>query len=155
MDISEIKQIVKLMEAKGLTEFTFKDDNREFCLKRGNGDHQLVYATPQPQPISQSPSLSETKEEVKSTNVKKEKNEGLIEIPSPIVGTFYRKPAPDKPNYVSEGDIVGSDSVVCIVEAMKVMNEIKAEVSGIVSKILVEDGSPVQFGQPLFLVKPA
>ena len=98
---------------------------------------------------------AEPKQEIKSTDVKKEENEGLIEIPSPIVGTFYRKPAPDKPNFVSEGDLVGSDSVVCIVEAMKVMNEIKAEVSGTVSKILVEDGSPVQFGQPLFLVKPA
>ena len=155
MDISEIKQIVKLMEAKGLTEFTFKDDNREFCLKRGNGDNQVLYAPPQPQQVSQSPLVTEPKQEVKSTEVKKEENEGLIEIPSPIVGTFYRKPAPDKPNFVNEGDLVGSDSVVCIVEAMKVMNEIKAEVSGTVSKILVEDGSPVQFGQPLFLVKPA
>ena len=155
MVISEIKQIVKLMEAKGLTEFTFKDDNREFCLKRGNGDHQVIYTTPQPQQVSQTPLVAEPKQEIKSTDVKKEENEGLIEIPSPIVGTFYRKPAPDKPNFVSEGDLVGSDSVVCIVEAMKVMNEIKAEVSGTVSKILVEDGSPVQFGQPLFLVKPA
>ncbi len=155
MDISEIKQIVKLMEAKGLTEFTFKDDNRELCLKRGNGDSQVVYAPSPPQPISHSPSVIAPVEDVKSTDKQKDNNEGLIEIPSPIVGTFYRKPAPDKPNFVSEGDVIGSDSVVCIVEAMKVMNEIKAEVSGKLSKILVEDGAPVQFGQPLFLVKPA
>ena len=155
MDISEIKQIVKLMEAKGLTEFTFKDDNREFCLKRGNGDNPVLYAPPPPQPISHSPTVVAPVEEVKSTDKQKDNNDGLIEIPSPIVGTFYRKPAPDKPNFVSEGDTIGSDSVVCIVEAMKVMNEIKAEVSGKISKILVEDGAPVQFGQPLFLVKPA
>ena len=78
----------------------------------------------------------------------------LIEITSPIVGTFYRKPAPDKPAHVNEGDSVSPDSVVCIVEAMKVMNEIHAEVSGTISKVLVEDGDPVQFGQPLFLVEP-
>ena len=83
-----------------------------------------------------------------------EKPSNLIEIPSPIVGTFYRKPAPDQPAHVNEGDSVGPDSVVCIVEAMKVMNEIHAEVSGTISKVLVEDGDPVQFGQPLFLVEP-
>ena len=76
-------------------------------------------------------------------------------ITSPIVGTFYRKPDPEKPNFANEGDLIGSDSVVCIVEAMKVMNEIKAEVSGTITKVLVEDGAPVQFGQPLFLVKPS
>ena len=77
----------------------------------------------------------------------------LIEITSPIVGTFYRKPAPDQPAHVNEGDSVSPDSVVCIVEAMKVMNEINAEVTGTIKEVLVEDGDPVQFGQPLFLVE--
>lgn len=152
MDISEIKQIVKLMEAKGLTEFSFKDDNREFCLKRGNGDHPVVISQPAvPAPTSipdTKPTVNEPKEN------KNNDNDGLIEITSPIVGTFYKKPDPDKPNFVNEGDSVGNDSIVCIVEAMKVMNEIKAEVTGTIAKVLVEDGSPVQFGQPLFLVKP-
>lgn len=152
MDISEIKQIVKLMEAKGLTEFSFKDDSREFCLKRGNGDHPVVISQPAvPAPAiipSTEPTVNEPKEN------KNDDNDGLIEITSPIVGTFYRKPDPDKPNFANEGDSVGNDSIVCIVEAMKVMNEIKAEVTGTIAKVLVEDGSPVQFGQPLFLVKP-
>ncbi len=74
------------------------------------------------------------------------------EIASPMVGTFYRAPTPDAGPYVSVGDEVNEDSVVCIVEAMKVMNEIKAELKGTVTKVLVEDGTPVQYGQPLFLV---
>ena len=91
----------------------------------------------------------------KSSENKNDDTNRLIEITSPIVGTFYRKPDPEKPNFANEGDLIGSDSVDCIVEAMKVMNEIKAEVSGTITKDLVEDGAPVQFGQPLFLVKPS
>jgi acetyl-CoA carboxylase biotin carboxyl carrier protein len=80
--------------------------------------------------------------------------DGLIEIPSPIVGTFYCRPAPDADAFVSVGSEVSDDTVVCIVEAMKVMNEIKADVKGVIKKILVDDASPVQYGQPLFLVEP-
>ena len=78
-----------------------------------------------------------------------------IEITSPIIGTFYRKPSPDKPVFVEVGDTVSSDTVVCMVEAMKLFNEIEAEVSGKIVKILLEDGTPVEFGQPLFLVDPS
>ena len=154
MDISEIKQIVKLMEAKGLTEFSFKDGNREFCLKRGNGEQPVVIAQPTAPAVAPVMQVSEPVANELSEN-KNDDNDGLVEIASPIVGTFYRKPDPDKPNFANEGDLIGSDSVVCIVEAMKVMNEIKAEVSGKITKVLVEDGAPVQFGQPLFLVKPS
>jgi acetyl-CoA carboxylase biotin carboxyl carrier protein len=77
------------------------------------------------------------------------------EIKSPMIGTFYRKPSPESESYVEVGDTVTADTVVCIVEAMKVMNEIKAEMSGVITEILVEDGSPVEFGQALFRVRPA
>ncbi len=77
------------------------------------------------------------------------------EIKSPMIGTFYRKPSPESESYVEVGDTVTADTVVCIVEAMKVMNEIKAEMSGVVTEILVEDSRPVEFGQPLFRVRPA
>ncbi|MEY3186807.1 MAG: acetyl-CoA carboxylase biotin carboxyl carrier protein [Bacteroidota bacterium] len=81
--------------------------------------------------------------------------DNLITIKSPMIGTFYRKPAPDKPNFVEEGDEVRNGKVVCVIEAMKLFNEIESEVSGKIVKILVEDASPVEYDQPLFLVEPA
>ncbi|WP_172958224.1 acetyl-CoA carboxylase biotin carboxyl carrier protein, partial [Thermus scotoductus] len=79
---------------------------------------------------------------------------GCVEVRAPIVGTFYRAPAPDAPPYVEEGDRVEKGQVLCIIEAMKLMNEIESEVSGIVKKILVKNGEPVEYGQPLFLIQP-
>ncbi|HBO87774.1 MAG TPA: acetyl-CoA carboxylase, biotin carboxyl carrier protein [Verrucomicrobia bacterium] len=152
MDISEIKRIVKLMEEKGLTEFSMKDANGELLLKRGGGEPQVVYSAPTAvAPAAPAPSVTPV---VEAATPVTEKPSNLIEITSPIVGTFYRKPAPDQPAHVNEGDTVTMESVVCIVEAMKVMNEINAEVTGTIKKALVEDGDPVQFGQPLFLVEP-
>ena len=84
-----------------------------------------------------------------------DEDDGLIEIPSPIVGTFYRKPAPDADSFVQVGSEVSEDTVVCVIEAMKVMNEIKAEVKGVIKKILIDDATPVQYGQTLFLVEPS
>ncbi len=84
-----------------------------------------------------------------------EEDSKYIEITSPIIGTFYRKPAPDKPVFVEVGDSVNSETIVCMVEAMKLFNEIEAEVSGKIVKVLVEDGTPVEFGQPIFLVDPS
>ncbi|MCS6869029.1 acetyl-CoA carboxylase biotin carboxyl carrier protein, partial [Thermus sp.] len=79
---------------------------------------------------------------------------GCVEVKAPIVGTFYRAPAPDAPPYVKEGDRVEKGQVLCIIEAMKLMNEIESEVSGVVKKILVQNGEPVEYGQPLFLIQP-
>ena len=152
MDISEIKRIVKLMEDKGLTEFSMKDDKGELLLKRGC-DSQVIYSAPPAAAIPAAPTPAAPAAPAEAPAAAPTPS-NLIEITSPIVGTFYRKPAPDKPAHVNEGDSVSPDSVVCIVEAMKVMNEIHAEVSGTISKVLVEDGDPVQFGQPLFLVEP-
>ena len=151
MDISEIKRIVKLMEEKGLTEFSMKDANGELLLKRGGGEPQVVYsAPPAVAPAAPVPVAAP----VEAAAPVAEKPSNLIEITSPIVGTFYRKPAPGQPAHVNEGDSVTTESVVCIVEAMKVMNEINAEMSGTIKEGLVEDGDPVQFGQPLFKVDP-
>ncbi|MAI19733.1 MAG: acetyl-CoA carboxylase, biotin carboxyl carrier protein [Kiritimatiellaceae bacterium] len=150
MDISEIKRIVKLMEEKGLTEFSMKDANGELLLKRGGGEPQVVYSAPPAvaaAPVAAAPAAAPAEAAAPAPS-------NLLEITSPMVGTFYRKPAPDKPAHVNEGDAVGESSTVCIVEAMKVMNEIAAEVSGTIVEVLVEDGAPVQFGQPLFTVEP-
>ena len=153
MDISEIKRIVKLMEDKGLTEFSMKDANGELLLKRGSGEPQVVYSSPPAAAIPAAPAPAAPAVPAEAPAATPTPS-NLIEITSPIVGTFYRKPAPDQPAHVNEGDSVTPDSVVCIVEAMKVMNEINAEVTGTIKEVLVEDGDPVQFGQPLFLVEP-
>ena len=152
MDISEIKRIVKLMEDKGLTEFSMKDANGELLLKRGSGEPQVVYSAPPAAAIPGAPAPAAPAAPAEAPAAAPTPS-NLIEITSPIVGTFYRKPAPDQPAHVNEGDSVTPDSVVCIVEAMKVMNEINAEVTGTIKEVLVEDGDPVQFGQPLFLVE--
>jgi len=152
MEIKEIKRIVEMMKDNDLTEFTMKDDNFELSMKRGSGDApQVVYAAaPTAAPAAAPAAAAPAPAAAPAAS----EDDGLIEIPSPIVGTFYRKPAPDADNFVSVGSEITEDSVVCIVEAMKVMNEIKADVKGVIKKILVDDAAPVQYGQPLFLVEP-
>ena len=148
MEIKEIKRIVELMKNNDLTEFSMKDNEIELALKRGS-DQQVVVAAPvavqAAAPIAAAAPAAEEADE----------DDGLIEIPSPIVGTFYRKPAPDADNFSKVGMEVSEDTVVCIIEAMKVMNEVKAEVRGVIRKILVDDATPVQYGQTLFLVEPS
>jgi len=152
MEIKDIKRIVELMKNNDLTEFAMKDEDFELAMKRGGDEPQVVYAAAAP--IAAAPALAPAPATAPAAAPAADEDEGLIEIPSPIVGTFYSKPAPEANNFVKVGDEISADSVVCIVEAMKVMNEIKAEVTGVIKKILVDDTSPVQYGQPLFLVEP-
>jgi len=150
MEIKDIKRIVELMKSNDLTEFAMKDDDFELALKRGNNEPQVVYAAPAA-PIAAAPVAAAP---VAAAEVVDE-DDGLIEIPSPIVGTFYRKPSPDVDDFVKVGTEVSEDTVVCIIEAMKVMNEIKAEVKGVIKKVLIDDAAAVQYGQTLFLVEPS
>lgn len=152
MEIKDIKRIVELMKTNDLTEFAMKDNDFELALKRG-GEETVVYAAPTAAPVAAAPAAAPASAPAAAAPAVDE-DDGLIEIPSPIVGTFYRKPAPDADNFAEVGTEVTEDSVVCIVEAMKVMNEIKADVKGVIKKILVDEASPVQYGQPLFLVDP-
>ena len=103
----------------------------------------------QTQPVSPEPSVPPL------TNAEVEVDSNYITIKSPIIGTFYRKPSPDKPNFVEVGDSISEGSVLCVIEAMKLFNDIESEVSGKIVKILVDDSSPVEFDQPLFLVDPS
>ncbi len=112
-----------------------------------------VNTVQQPQPMVQQPQAPQNTEN--KTETEKKEDEELLVIKSPMVGTFYRRPAPDKPPYVEVGDYVKPGQVVCIIEAMKLFNEIESEVEGTIVKILVEDATPVEFDQPLFLVKPS
>ena len=153
MEIKEIKRIVELMKNNDLTKFSMKDEGFELTMKRGGDQQVVVTAAPAavapvaaaPAPVAAAPA---------GEAPAADENDGLIEIPSPIVGTFYRKPAPDADAFIQVGDEVSEETVVCVIEAMKVMNEIKAEVKGVIKEILIDDTTPVQYGQSLFLVEP-
>src|SRR5688572_29614451 len=146
-DIEEIRDLADLFEERGLTEFEFENENIRVRLSKMVAAPVMHSAPPaQPAPISTPPAeVSQAAEEAPESD--------LYKITSPIVGTFYRSSGPDKEPYVSEGSKVTPDTVVCIVEAMKLMNEIQAETSGEVVEVYVENGQPVEFGQPLFGIK--
>jgi acetyl-CoA carboxylase biotin carboxyl carrier protein len=156
MKIDEIKTIVQLMSKHELTEFKIEAEEMRLCIKRG-GEHAAVAHFPQmaappvmPQPTTapEQPAAASASEGAE-TSASAER----ITIDSPIVGTFYAAPSPDAEPFLKVGSKVTPDTVVCIVEAMKVMNEIKAEKSGVVKEILVENAQPVEFGQPLFVIE--
>ena len=154
MEIKDIKRIVEMMKNNDLTKFTMKDEGFELTMKRGAEQQVVVAAAPaMAAPIAAAPAAVALAAAVAPAAV--DEDDGLIEIPSPIVGTFYRRPAPDADDFVQVGTEVTEDTVVCIIEAMKVMNEIKAEVKGVIKKVLIDDASPVQYGQSLYLVEPS
>lgn len=143
IDLAELRRVVKLMESSELHELEIELEGKRVRIVRGAPGH--VVATAPVAAAAPAPSAPEAAPE--------EEPKRGDEILSPMVGTFYRAPSPDASPFVEVGDRVGRESVVCIVEAMKVMNEIKAEVEGEVLEILVQNGEPVEYGQPLFLVR--
>ena len=147
IDLAELRRLVSLMETRDLVEVEIELPDKRVHVVRGGVAAAVPAAGPAPAPVAAAPpSAGEASGDVEEPRGN--------EIPSPMVGTFYRAPSPDAAPYVEVGDRIQPDTVVCIVEAMKVMNEIKAEVSGEVLEILVQNGEPVEFGQPLFLVAP-
>lgn len=151
MDLKDIKSIIDLMKKNSISEFELEKDNFKIRLKRGHeGAVQVLpedYALPvvaRPAAISAVPPASS------GANTAA----GGQEIKSPMIGTFYRAPSPESAPYADIGTEVDPDSVVCIIEAMKVMNEIKAEVRGVITQVCVDNAKPVEFGQPLFKVRP-
>jgi acetyl-CoA carboxylase biotin carboxyl carrier protein len=152
MDLERVEKLIGLMKQYDLGELRVSDKDWEFSARRGDRALQsapiVVSAPALPPPSSAStPAVPEAQapQAPPAANLK--------EITAPIVGTFYRSPAPEQPAFKEVGDSVNPEDVVCIVEAMKVMNEIKAGIGGKIRKILVENASPVEFGQPLFLVE--
>ena len=155
MDLKAIKQVVELMQRSELSEFEIEEEGFKLRLSRKQGKTQIINPAQMPAPpfvslpsVPVSKKESEVKEAVKSDD-----DETIFVIKSPMVGTFYSAASPDSPAFVKPGDTVSADSIVCIIEAMKVMNEIHAETKGIISEILVENGEAVEYGQPLFKVK--
>ena len=142
MKLDDVKEIVEFMAENGLTEFELEQDGVRISLKKGAPERFAA-----PVPIVQVAAPATAKEEPPAADT------ALEEVKAPFVGTFYAAPAPDAEPYVEVGKEVGPESVLCILEAMKVMNEIKAEMSGIVREILVKNAQPVQYGQPLFRIE--
>ena len=156
MELKDIKAIIDLMKKNSITEFELEEKDSKLRLKRGiNGGspspqaEDTVQMIPMPVAAPMLPSSAMTAPAVVSAA-----NSDEIDIKSPMIGTFYRSPSPESASYVEVGTEANPDTVVCIIEAMKVMNEIKSEVKGVITQILVENGKPVEFGQPLFKVRP-
>jgi acetyl-CoA carboxylase biotin carboxyl carrier protein len=148
IEIKKIKDLIKLMVSNDLTELDLQGEGERITLKRGLGESNVRFVTPPPAALSSSAQAGA------SASPGPETPDGMVTIASPMVGTFYAAASPDAKPFISIGDRIESEQVVCIVEAMKVFNEIRAEESGVVDKILVKTGEPVEFDQPLFLVKP-
>jgi len=161
MDYKQIQELIKLINKSNIGELSIEEKDFKILIKQKKerdqqptfiaqpAIQQPVFVQPshelaavQPQPTAQAPAEAAAK------------TDNLITIKSPMIGTFYKRPSPDKPNFVEVGDEISPGKVVCIIEAMKLFNEIESEVSGKVVKVLLDDASPVEYDQPLFLIEP-
>ena len=156
MELKDIKAIIDLMKKNSITEFELEEKDSKLRLKRGLNSGVPVAQNEDALPMLQIPAAMPALPTAMPVSiVAPVVNTGEIDIKSPMIGTFYRSPSPESASYVEIGSEVNPETVVCIIEAMKVMNEIKAEVKGVITQIVVENGKPVEFGQPLFKVRPA
>jgi len=160
MDLKQIQELIRFVAKAGVNEVQLEQDDFKIVIKTGNGVvYQSAPAAPQfinmpaspAQQVQQPPAQDSARSAEQQAPAKASTNH--IEIKSPMIGTFYRKPSPDKPDFISVGDHVSKGQVVCVIEAMKLFNEIESDVEGTVVKILVDDMSPVEYDQPLFLVE--
>ncbi len=159
MDIKEIQNLIKFVAKSGASEVKLEMDDIKITIKTGGEGRpeattyvqQIPVSAPVPTQVASAPAT----ETPTAPAAPKDDNSKYITIKSPIIGTFYRKPSPDKPVFIEVGSTIKEGDVLCIIEAMKLFNEIESEVSGKIVKILVEDSSPVEFDQPLFLVDPS
>ncbi|MDP4085597.1 MAG: acetyl-CoA carboxylase biotin carboxyl carrier protein [Bacillota bacterium] len=164
LKIQEIREIIKLIDQSAIDEFVFEHEGSKIQMKKNVVSNvtavkpitQVVESVPVNVQAVQTPvqAVQQIQVEEMKQEVKAAENANLHKITSPMVGTFYASPSPDADNYVKVGSKVSNDSIVCIVEAMKLFNEIEAEVNGEIVEILVKNGQLIEYGQPLFLVKP-
>lgn len=154
MEIKEIRQLLKALAEHEASEFTL--DTGEYKLTVKRGAQVVMTQAPAPVPVPAAQPDAEPAPAVEAAPAAAPAaNTNLIDVLAPIVGTFYAAPSPDAPPFVKVGDRVKAGTVLCIIEAMKLMNEIEAETGGTIAEILVDNGQPVQFGQPLFKIRPA
>jgi acetyl-CoA carboxylase biotin carboxyl carrier protein len=157
MDIKQIQELVKLVNKSNIGELTIEQNDFKLTIKQKEEPAQHFAAPIQQFPQQQPqilPAAPSANQQVTKPETTSNKTENLVSIKSPMIGTFYRQSGPGKPIFVNVGDQVAVGQVVCIIEAMKLFNEIESEVTGTIVKVLVEDASPVEFDQPLFLVEP-
>ena len=179
MDLKDIQELIKFVAKSGATEVELEIDNVKISIKspakkrRGQPDegvnnvvhhitqpsHQaeqiISTPTPQPQVIVNQAELSQTNTQDKTEASKTQENSNYVTIKASMIGTFYRSPSPEEPTFVNVGDTISKGQTICIIEAMKLFNEIESEISGKVVKVLVDDSQPVEFDQPLFIVDPS
>ncbi len=158
IDIRKLKELVRLMVNNDLTELDLRDSEEQVTLRReGPGGPAVVaqpMATMAPPPAAQQAGATAPADTGQSTTASAESDAGLLAVESPMVGTFYSAPDPDSPAFVTVGESVGEGTVVCLIEAMKIFNEIKTDHAGKVARVCVKNGESVEFGQPLFMINP-
>jgi len=155
MDIREIQNLIKFVAKSGATEVKLEMDDFKITIKTTNEAAEAATAYIQQMPVTTALPQAAAPQAVAPPVVESDDNSKYITVKSPIIGTFYRKPSPDKPMFVEVGSTIAKGDVLCVIEAMKLFNEIESEISGKIVKILVDDASPVEFDQPLFLVDPS
>jgi acetyl-CoA carboxylase biotin carboxyl carrier protein len=157
MDIKEIQSLIKFVARSGASEVKLETDDIKITIRTGaaGSGGETTYIQQIPAAVTQAAPVSAAPAPTEAAPAKKEEDSKLVTIKSPIIGTFYRKPAPDKPSFVEVGDNINVGDVLCVIEAMKLFNDIESEISGKIVKVLVDDSSPVEFDQPLFLVDPS
>lgn len=154
LDVEKIRELIDMMVGNDLSEITLRDGTEEISLRRSAA--QSAHSVPAQHPaMTSGPALPLADGPVAEVEAVEEDEVELIPIASPMVGTFYAASSPESPPFVQVGARISPESTVCIVEAMKVFNEIKAELAGVIERILVKNASVVEYGQPLFLVRPA
>ena len=151
-DVRKIRRLVELMKEHDLTEIDLQQGEVRIQLRRGSSAVPTIIGVPQAAPVPMPPTAGPPAPESDVPAAQGNSSKGIALIKSPMVGTFYTAPDPDSPPFVKVGDHIGPETTVCIVEAMKVFNQIPAEASGRIIAVLVENGAPVEFGQPLFKV---
>ena len=152
MDLKDIKAVIDLMKKNDLSVFEMEKDGFKLKLQKGAGEQTVFAPQPAAAPLAPAP-VSNAPAPAAPAASETAPSDGLKDVVSPMVGTFYRAGWPDAPPFVDVGKEVNEETVVCIIEAMKVMNEIKAETKGVIAEVVAESGKPVQFGQVLFRVR--
>ncbi|MFT4832662.1 MAG: acetyl-CoA carboxylase biotin carboxyl carrier protein [Psychroserpens sp.] len=161
MDIKEIQNLIKFVAKSGASEVKLEMDDIKITIRTGAAGsgfettyvQQIPMGQNQMAPVQAAPAVEAPASD--AAPVKSDEDSKYITVKSPIIGTFYRKPSPDKPVFVEVGSTINKGDVLCVIEAMKLFNDIESEVSGKIVKVLVDDSSPVEFDQPLFLVDPS